>query len=101
MQGGVVGEGGRGMSKAIFVMDMPECCGDCKLGDLDPSGLYCIPADNYFDGNDSSEERAAWCPLRELPEKKNYEKLSDTNPVKSWGNGWNTCLDAIERKRRT
>ncbi|QNM06584.1 hypothetical protein [Qiania dongpingensis] len=87
------------MSKAVLVMDLPECCGDCKLGDLDPSGLYCIPADNYFDGNDSSEEKAAWCPLRELPERK---KLSgNVSNIESLGKeiaaaSWNECLDAIE-----
>ena len=36
-----------------------------------------------------------WCPLKPVPEKKNYEELSDGNPVKAWGNGWNACIDKI------
>lgn len=58
------------MAKAILVMDMPECCADCQLADDDPSGLYCVFADDYYDGSDSSEDRASFCPLRELPDKK-------------------------------
>lgn len=87
---------------AVLVMNMPECCGNCKLGDLDPSGLYCIASDNYFDGNDSSEERAAWCPLRELPERKILS--GDVHNAESGGReivaaSWNECLDAIEGSR--
>ena len=38
------------MAKAILVMDdMPECCADCQLADDDPSGLYCVFADDYYD----------------------------------------------------
>lgn len=58
------------MAKAILVMDMPESCADCQLADDDPSGLYCVPADDYYDGSDSSEDRASFCPLQELPDKK-------------------------------
>lgn len=58
------------MAKAVLVMDMPECCADCQLADDDPSGLYCVPADDYYDGSDSSEDRASFCPLQELPDKK-------------------------------
>ena len=36
-----------------------------------------------------------WCPLKSVPEKKNYEELSDGNPVKAWENGWNACIDKI------
>lgn len=52
------------MAKAVLVMDMPECCADCQLADDDPSGLYCMFADDYYDGSDSSEDRASFCPLR-------------------------------------
>lgn len=30
------------MSKAILVMEMPECCGRCPLVEDDASGMYCI-----------------------------------------------------------
>mgnify|MGYP006939730926 CR=1 FL=1 len=85
------------MAKAILIMDMPESCADCQLADDDPSGLYCPPADDYYDGSDSSEDRASFCPLRELPEKKpelksGYENLSTS--IRRVG--WNACLDDIE-----
>jgi hypothetical protein len=55
------------MPKAVLVMDMPKCCADCQLANDDPSGLYCMFADDYYDGSDSSEDRVSFCPLRELP----------------------------------
>ena len=58
------------MAKAVLVMDMPECCADCQIADDDASGLYCVFADDYYDGSDSSEDRASFCPLRELPDEK-------------------------------
>lgn len=59
------------MAKAILIMDdMPECCADCQLADDDPNGLYCVFADDYYDKSDSSEDRASFCPLQELPDEK-------------------------------
>lgn len=54
--------------KAALIIDMPECCADCELTCDGTVGLYCVPADRYFDGNDSNstEGRACWCPLREV-----------------------------------
>lgn len=94
------------MAKAILVMDIPECCADCQLADDDPSGLYCVFADDYYDGSDSSEDRASFCPLRELPEK------NPSNPELKPGvyytekgyevykRGWNACLDEILEERK-
>ena len=87
------------MPKAVLIMDMPECCADCQLADDDPSGLYCVPADKYYDGEESTEDRASWCPLRELPEKipelkSGYEEVSTSiHRV-----GWNACLDEMVRQ---
>lgn len=82
------------MSKAVLIMDMPECCADCQLADDDPSGLYCVPADEYYDGKESTEDRANFCPLRELPEKEHndngYDEYSD-----GYDAGWNACLNKI------
>ena len=84
------------MAKAVLVMDMPESCADCQLADDDPSGLYCPLADDYYDGADSSEDKASFCPLRELPEKipelkSGYEDIrTSIRRV-----GWNACLDEI------
>jgi hypothetical protein len=89
------------MAKAVLVMDMPECCADCQLADDDPSGLYCVFADDYYDGSDSSEDRASFCPLRKLPEKipelkSGYEDLSKS--IRRMG--WNACLDEILEERK-
>lgn len=87
------------MSKAVLIMDMPECCADCQLADDDPSGLYCVPADKYYDGEESTEDRASFCPLRELPEKKEttYPQACYTNSY--WTDemkaGFNTCLNEM------
>ena len=90
------------MTKAVLVMDMPECCADCQLADDDPSGLYCVFADDYYDGSDSSEDRASFCPLRKLPEKiselkSGYEDLSKS--IRRMG--WNACLDEILKEGRS
>ena len=83
------------MAKAILVVDMPESCADCQLADDDSSGLYCMPADDYYDGSDSSEDKASFCPLRELPEKKRtIGKESEQNSILV-NVGWNACLDKI------
>lgn len=91
------------MAKAVLIMDMPECCADCQLADDDPSGLYCVFADDYYDGSDSSEDRASFCPLRELPEKKVADKQLAISPLtegylKDFEKGWNACLDVIDEK---
>lgn len=82
------------MAKAILIMNMPECCAYCQLADDDPGGLYCVFADNYYDGSDSSEDRASFCPLRELPEKKETNYYMN-NKEKGIVEGWNACLDEI------
>lgn len=90
------------MPKAVLIMDMPESCADCQLADDDPSGLYCVFADDYYDGSDSSEDRASFCPLRKLPEKipelkSGYEDLSKS--IRRMG--WNACLDEILKEGRS
>lgn len=84
------------MAKAVLVMDdMSENCADCQLAYDDSSGLYCIPADDYYDGQDSSEDRASFCPLRELPEYKRTVGTESENDKLLMNMGWNACLDKI------
>lgn len=89
------------MAKAILVMDMPESCFGCNF-------LYCDGDTNL--GSCQAREKARpvdsetykkpdWCPLRELPEKKEtvhpqecYENSYCTDEMKA---GWNACLDRI------
>lgn len=58
------------MDKAILIMDMPECCADCPCSFFERDNpilnLICGVAqeDAYNVG------KPDWCPLRELPEKR-------------------------------
>ena len=89
------------MAKAILVMDMPESCFGCNF-------LYC-DGDTNLDSCQAREKarpvdsetykKPDWCPLRELPEKKEtvhpqecYENSYCTDEMKA---GWNACLDRI------
>lgn len=85
------------MSKAVLIMDMPECCADCQLADDDPSGLYCVPADKYYDGEENTEDRASFCPLRELPEKK--ERRIGEHGERMFRAGFNDLLNKIQNGR--
>jgi hypothetical protein len=59
------------MSKAILIIDMPNCCKDCPLcvsEELSPSfdEYSCIVENVVVDAYDKPD----WCPLKEAPEKK-------------------------------
>lgn len=81
------------MSKAILVIDMPESCAKCPFVEHEDEGwLYCSihNSDTAF-----AFKRADWCPLKELPERKNVNWLSDNA---GWSRGWNDCLKEILEK---
>lgn len=69
------------MTKAVLVMDMPNCCGDCPISE------YCHNNDGKCDLN----IRQSWCPLKELPERMKYHDGTYNGQVK----GWNLCLEEI------
>lgn len=87
------------MSKAVLIMDMPDCCSGCDVclgpGFSHDGYVCCIPdeAGNeraYEDGDYSKPE---WCPLRELPEK--MPTYLCINNEKGYCEGHNDCIDAI------
>lgn len=93
------------MAKAVLVMDMPKSCFGCNF-------LYCN-ADAGIDSCQAMEvsrivdfetyEKPEWCPLRELPERKEelpVEKYEFGGLGKAFTSGWNTCLDEILKKER-
>ena len=93
------------MSKAVLVLDMPESCNKCKFFDseyryCDLKGLPLKRKDGkYGPVVKISKERAVWCPLQELPEKKEPTKMPVT-PGLPWeytdnAQGWNACIDEI------
>jgi hypothetical protein len=54
------------MSKSVLVIDTPENCGKCKF----ISGFWCrAMGDRRVPNNDVIPN---WCPLKPLPEKKEY-----------------------------
>lgn len=87
------------MDKAILVMDMPECCADCPCSFFERDNpilnLICGVAqeDAYNVG------KPDWCPLRELPEKRDTNRNKNHYISNFWSSaksvGWNACLDKI------
>lgn len=88
------------MPKAILIMDdMPECCADCPCSfferDNPMLNLICgvTQEDAYNVG------KPDWCPLRELPEKREINHNKNHYISNFWTEaknvGWNACLDNI------
>ena len=73
------------MSKAILVMDMPKSCFDCKLQDW----ANC----RIVKGCHVGSTRPDWCPLKEVPKKK--ELYLSINNKKGYCEGYNACIDEI------
>lgn len=80
------------MSKVVLVLDMPESCDMCDFADMINGEMYCgVPGYGEL-AEDYIICRPDWCPLRELPEKKQ-------NACKhGFAAGWNACIDAITEK---
>ena len=86
------------MSKAALVMDMPEqLCQKCTLLYETENGdeyMCCATGKLVLDG-----EKPNWCPLRELPEKREINHNKNHYISNFWTDaksvGWNACLDEI------
>lgn len=85
------------MAKAVLVMDMPEDCPMCKFWNSKDDECYATGVEEL--SLNSEEAKPDWCPLRELPEKKDtiiYENDDwGTVNLKTKDEGWNACLDEI------
>lgn len=97
------------MAKAVLVMnDMPECCADCYCGffERDTKELNLVCGATGEDANNVG--KPDWCPLRELPEKKEeFELRKCKGSVKgAWkvplieNKGFNACLDEILKEKK-
>lgn len=84
------------MAKAVLVMDMPGSCDMCDFVDGEKT-LYCGVSGVGEEVTDYISCRPDWCPLRELPEKKETNYYMN-NKEKGIVEGWNACLDVIENK---
>lgn len=89
------------MAKAILVMDMPGSCFGCNFCHINSSGGEdrCQAFEVSRAVNSETYEKPDWCPLRELPEKKEttYPQACYTNSY--WTDemkaGFNTCLNEM------
>ncbi len=84
------------MKKAILVMDMPENCVGCPLSaeSSDEYIQYCTGTDDKIDDFFYSKRKPDWCPLKELPERKD-----DDADYALYDLGWNACIDEILKER--
>lgn len=96
------------MSKAMLIMDMPSCCSNCELKVLpNPwSFMICGKTKKHID---TSNQRPKWCPLREVPSKREKghclkvaienDCYDDTVQDDAWCEGYdvgyNACIDEM------
>ena len=86
------------MNKGILVMDTAGCCGDCKCSYIEKSTWICLARDGEEIGKDGI--KPDWCPLRELPQKKEIMGMVGSFTIKdaeerARREGWNACIDEI------
>lgn len=83
--------------KGILVLnDMPLDCTMCPLHDMSMTGDWlCLPAGHKWIMMKEPMERPEWCPLMEMPKKKN----TDFHPNIVYANGWNDCIEEISKTR--
>ena len=93
------------MAKAVLIMDMPGSCFSCNLCHINSSGGEdrCQAFEVSRPVNSETYEKPDWCPLRELPEKKDRnspEKVECGNFGTGYIAGFNDCLDKILNNRK-
>lgn len=98
------------MVKAVLVIDMPESCDMCDFADdtqpprYGERTLYCNAPGIGDDVTDYIACRPDWCPLRELPERKETHTVLELNSIGRWTEGvkagFNICLDEILEERK-
>ena len=94
------------MSKAILIIDMPECCKDCMCYTLGSKNNFCeITRFAIFDNTTKPD----YCPLKPVPEKidipdwddsikaknKNAEEVGAYMYDRGHYRGYNICIDEI------
>lgn len=86
------------MAKAILVMDMPYDCTMCKFWNAEDDECYATGSEELSLG-DFEKNKPDWCPLRELPEKKDTLTTLECHSNGKWTEGmkagYNACLDEI------
>lgn len=91
------------MSKSILVMDMPSSCMGCNFlhCEIEENKEYCEAREIRKQVDLAKEEKPDWCPLQELPEKKEKEVFGVSPLHKEFysehSKGYNACIDEILR----
>lgn len=86
------------MSKKVLVIDTPENCLECPLGDnmscaMETCIICKVKRKTLIDKE--CETIPEWCPLMDLPEKDDVD-TSDFDAFNAgYVEGWNTCLGEI------
>lgn len=68
------------MGKSILVIDTPEKCASCQMGninlyDMSKGGVYCqLNKKEDISWENAKKGKPDWCPLRDLPEKRNEDE---------------------------
>ena len=87
------------MAKAVLVMDMPEDCTMCKFWNSEDDECYATGVEQ-LSLSYCKEPKPDWCPLRELPKRKETLCTQKWYTNGCWSDnmkaGWNACLDAIK-----
>lgn len=89
------------LSKSILVIDTPEKCEDCNFfyqyNKDDVDSAYC----RVF-GEEKKTSiilKPNWCPLKEIPKKKEPKKMHGDNlwgyHMSAFDKGYNTCINEI------
>lgn len=86
------------MAKAMLIMDMPSSCEECDFfKELRWNRHYCTQKNcKEIEGyvSDFRYEKPYWCPLREVPQKKEFSDIETAfDRVKTLG--YNACIDEI------
>ena len=86
------------MSKAILVIDMPNCCYECFA--LDDNGDYpmcCITQEQRGYNFRTRERKMDTCPLKSVPEKRieNGTWMMGGYAADDFAVGYNACINEI------
>lgn len=86
------------MSKAILIIDMPECCSECKFLNDNYDYPECIVTGETRGYMFKTREmRMDRCPLRPVPEKYEIDRSKCSDPFYDFGfeYGYNQCIYEI------
>ncbi len=79
------------MSKSIFIIDTPNCCGECPMSGTGVCRKWSMKDASNFPKN---------CPLKEIPIRKDLGELEKYSIGEDyiWSEGYNYCIDEILKK---